>query len=265
MSPRMVLLGVNIDHIAMVRQARRGKEPDPVRAAKIAEDAGADSITVHLREDRRHIQETDVRILRKRVQGKLNLEMASTPEMVRFAARVKPDDVCIVPERRQELTTEGGLDVCAQKKKLAWVLSRLKKAGIRVSLFIDPQEHQVLAAGQVGADCVELHTGAYAGARNRLQRALEFRKLVKAGKIAREMGLALNAGHGLGYENVVPVARIRGMQELNIGYSIVSRALFVGLESAVREMKSLIQKIGRVDHPLLFPPPSRGRMKVGGK
>lgn len=238
----MVKLGVNIDHIATVRQARRGETPDPVDAARVAEYAGADGITVHLREDRRHIQDEDVKRLRKTIEKKLNLEIACSDSIVSFACKVKPDDVCLVPEKREELTTEGGLNVLKQKTKISKVVSRLQKAGICVSLFVDPVSEQLRAAREVGADCIELHTGKYADAKNRLQRKSEFHKLLDASRLARMMGLTLNAGHGLSYENVMPVAGIEGMNELNIGFSIVGRALFVGLDKAIREMKSLIKE-----------------------
>ncbi|MBI4217831.1 MAG: pyridoxine 5'-phosphate synthase [Elusimicrobia bacterium] len=235
-----VLLGVNIDHIAQVRQARLGTEPDPLVFARLAEKSGADGITVHLREDRRHIQDKDVLNLRKRIRARLNLEMAGTDAMVSFACRVKPEEVCLVPEKREELTTEGGLDVLRNREKIRAFVSRLKKSGICVSIFVDPLQGQILASQEVGADCVELHTGAYAGAQSNLQKKLKYRKLVLAGQCALKAGLILNAGHGLDYRNVVPVSRMTGMHELNIGYSIVVRALTVGFEKAVQEMKSLI-------------------------
>jgi pyridoxine 5-phosphate synthase len=231
---------VNIDHVATVRQARRGRVPDLLSAARACEKAGAGAITVHLREDRRHIQDEDVRLLRRKIRVRLNLEMAVAPEIVSFACRVRPHEVCLVPEKRQELTTEGGLDVAGQKARIARAVRRLKKAGIQVSLFVDPAPRQIRAAKDAGADCVELHTGSYADARTGLRRKSEFRKLVAAGRLARELGLVLNAGHGLDCGNAGPVARIRGMHELNIGFSIVARALFTGLEKAVREMKRVI-------------------------
>ncbi len=238
----MVKLGVNIDHIATLRQARKEKAPDPVAAAAFCELAGADAITVHLREDRRHIQDRDVRLLRETVATKLNLEMAAAEEIVSFALAVKPDDVCLVPEKRRELTTEGGLDVAGQKKDLADVVARLKAAGICVSIFVDPDERQITASADIGADCVELHTGKYAAAFARGDGAAELRRLAEAGALARRRGLTLNAGHGLDYRNVVPVAGIEGLYELNIGFSIVARAVFAGLERAVREMKALIAR-----------------------
>lgn len=237
----MVKLGVNIDHIALVRQARGGKFPDPVEAARIAESAGADGITVHLREDRRHIQDEDVKRLHKSIRTKLNLEMAATEEMVQFACRLKPSDVCLVPEKRKELTTEGGLNVLAQTTKIKKAVERLKNSGICVSIFIDPDPRQIEAASRAGADAVELHTGTYANAVNQSQVRKEFNKLANAALYAVKYGLILNAGHGLGYNNVVPVAKIEGLNELNIGYSIVVRSLYTGLAQAVRQMKSSIR------------------------
>ena len=240
----MVKLGINIDHIATLRQARKEGEPDILAAARLCEKAGADGITAHLREDRRHIQDADIYVLRETITGKLNLEMSIAPEIVAIALKVKPQDVCIVPEKRAELTTEGGLDVVSQVSKLKGVIERLKAAGIRVSLFINPEINQVEASASVGADCVELHTGGYA---NKFKSGdsqgwkKELKRIAEAGKTAVEKGLVLNAGHGLDYKNVQEIARIQGMQELNIGFSIVSRAIFVGLEQAVREMKSLIR------------------------
>lgn len=235
-----IKLGVNIDHIATIRQARKGIIPDVVEAALVSEHAGADEITVHLREDRRHIQDEDVKELRKKIRTKLNLEMAVSEEIINIACKIKPDDVCLVPEKREELTTEGGLDIVRHKKKVERAVTRLKKAGICVSIFADPVIRQIIASKEVGADCVELHTGTYANAGNKLQRETEFRKLVKAGQFVKTAGLILNAGHGLDYDNVIPIAKIEGMHELNIGFSIIARALFSGLENAVREMKKLI-------------------------
>jgi len=238
----MPKLGVNVDHVATVRQARIVLEPDPVHAALEAERAGADGIVVHLREDRRHIQERDVRILRETIKTKLNLEMATVEEIIRFALKIKPDSVCIVPERRKELTTEGGLDVAGQKRKLKEVVKRFREEGILVSLFIDPEMEQIKAAKFVGSDAVELHTGRYAEAKVESERIRELEKLEKAGKIVLEEGLILNAGHGLDYRNVIPVARIPGMNDLNIGFSIIARAIYVGIYQAVKEMKQLITK-----------------------
>ena len=237
----MANLGVNIDHVATLRQARFTPYPDLIEAVKICEKAGAQGITVHLREDRRHIQGRDVYSLRKIVNTKLNLEMAATQQIVEIALRVVPDEVCLVPEKRRELTTEGGLDVWGQRRRLTGVVGRLMKKGILVSLFIDPEPKQVRAAKEVGADCVELHTGTYAEAKGKTKQLKELRKLKQAGKLAVKMGLRLNAGHGLNYLNVRPVARIPGIEDLNIGHSIISRSVFVGLAQAVREMKRLIK------------------------
>jgi pyridoxine 5-phosphate synthase len=237
----MAKLGVNIDHVATLRQARFTSYPDLIESAKICERSGADGITVHLREDRRHIQDRDVYSLRKIVKTKLNLEMAATRQIVEIALKIVPDEVCIVPEKRRELTTEGGLDVWGQRRRLAGVVNRLKKKGILVSLFIDPEPKQVRAAKEVGANCVELHTGTYAEAKAKTSRLKELRKLKQVGKMAVEMGLRLNAGHGLNYDNVRPVARIPGIEDLNIGHSIICRSVFVGLAQAVREMKRLIE------------------------
>lgn len=237
----MANLGVNIDHVATLRQARFTPYPDLIEAAKICEKAGAQGITVHLREDRRHIQDRDVYSLRKIVKTKLNLEMAATPQIVEIALRVVPDEVCLVPEKRRELTTEGGLDVRGQKRRLAEVVKRLKKKRILVSIFVDPEPEQVRAAKEVGADCVELHTGTYAEAKGKARQSGELKKLKQAGKLAVELGLRLNAGHGLNYQNVRPVARIPGIEDLNIGHSIISRSVFVGMARAVREMKRLIK------------------------
>ena len=237
----MVRLGVNIDHVATIRQARRTDEPDPVWAAALAELAGADGITIHLREDRRHIQDRDLRLLRRTVASSLNLELALNEEVMAIACEVKPDQATLVPERREEVTTEGGLDVAGQLDRVREGVERLHEAGIRVSLFIDPVEDQVRAAAATGADAVELHTGRYAGARG-ADREHELAVLIEAGCTAVDLGLRLHAGHGLTYRNVVPVARIPHLEELNIGHSIVSRAVLVGLERAVREMKRLIEQ-----------------------
>lgn len=234
----MTRLGVNIDHIAQVRQQRKGRYPDLLEAARVVQRCGAYGITVHLREDRRHVQEKDVWDIRKKVNIKLNLEMAATARMVRFALRVRPDSVCLVPEKRKELTTEGGLDVNKKKNALKATIKTFRKAGIRVSVFIDPVMRQVRAAGDVGAHDVELHTGTYAQKNN----GLELRKLAVAARYAHEIGLGVNAGHGLDYSNIRPVLRLPYIEELNIGFSIVSRALFVGLEQAVKEMLRLLKK-----------------------
>lgn len=233
----MPTLGVNIDHIATLRQARRTVEPDPVAAAVLAELAGADGITVHLREDRRHIQDRDVRLLRQTVRTHLNLEMAATPEMVAIALEIRPDYVTLVPERRQEITTEGGLDILSQQQRLQEVVSQLQNAQIPVSLFIDPDPQQIKAAVQTGAAFIELHTGRYAEADQESMRAKELETLAQGCAQAIDQGLRVNAGHGLTYWNVYPVACLPGMEELNIGHTIISRAALVGLERAVREMK----------------------------
>ena len=236
----MPTLGVNIDHIATIRQARRTVEPDPVAAAVLAELAGADGITVHLREDRRHMQDRDVRLLRQTVRTHLNLEMAATDEMVAIALDIKPDYVTLVPERREEVTTEGGLDVAGQVDRMKTVVSTLQGADIPVSLFIDAAADQIEASAQVGAQFIELHTGPYAEAKQESDRAQELNILAQGTAQALALGLRVNAGHGLTYWNTTPVARIPGMEELNIGHSIISRAVLVGLERAVREMKALI-------------------------
>jgi pyridoxine 5-phosphate synthase len=236
----MAKLGVNIDHVATVRQARRTYEPDPVWAAALAELGGADGITVHLREDRRHIGDRDVRLLRETVTVKLNLEMACSGEITMIACELRPDQATLVPERREEVTTEGGLNVLAHRDAAADCIQRLRAAGITVSLFLDPDEQQIRAAADLGAHAVELHTGQYALAKGHAA-AAELHKLRGAGKLVRELGLTLHAGHGLTYRNVIPIARIDGMDELNIGHSIVSRAVMVGMQAAVREMKELIQ------------------------
>ena len=236
----MALLGVNIDHVATIRQARRTVEPDPVWAAALAELGGADVITVHLREDRRHIQDRDLEVLRHTVQVKLNLEAAIAPAMVYIACRVRPDQVTFVPERREEVTTEGGLDVLAHRVATAAAVARLHESGIAVSLFIDPDLQQIETAADIGVAAVEHHTGEYANAASESARHDELVRLARAAKLVREAKLVLNAGHGLTYRNVVPVAHLEGMHELNIGHSIVSRAVLVGFTQAVREMKALV-------------------------
>lgn len=235
----MPLLGVNIDHIATVRQARRAERPDVVAAARAALAGGADSITVHLREDRRHIQDIDVSRLGKVDGLRLNLEMAATDEMIRIARVIRPSSVCLVPERRQELTTEGGLNVAGQLARVREACRKISARGIAVSLFINPDPEQVAAAKDAGATLIELHTGAYAGASG-AARTSELKKVQEAGFLAQRLGLVVNAGHGLDYENVGPISQVDGMNELNIGFSLIARALFVGLESAVREMKVLL-------------------------
>ncbi len=237
----MARLGVNVDHVATVRQARGTTEPDPVTAAALAELAGAEGITVHLREDRRHIQDRDVEILRQTVQTRLNLEMAATDEMVGIALRIKPDIVCLVPEKRQELTTEGGLDVLGQRKLLERQVARLREGGILVSLFVDPDARQLEASRAVEADCVEIHTGTYCEARQELERQAELGKISAAIATGHQLGLTVNAGHGLNYQNVRDVVALGGIDEFNIGHSIISRAVLVGLERAVREMVELVR------------------------
>jgi pyridoxine 5-phosphate synthase len=234
-----IALGVNIDHVATLRQARRGRDPEPVQAALAAELAGADSITLHLREDRRHIQDVDVRTIRGLLQTRMNLEMAVTDEMLRIAAEVRPADCCFVPERRQEVTTEGGLDVAGQETRMQAATARLVGQGIRVSLFIDPDRHQVEAAARIGAPAIELHTGAYAQAQG-AQRAMELERLAAGARLGAGLGLTVHAGHGLNYHNVQPVAAIREIVELNIGHAIIARAVFDGLAAAVRDMKALM-------------------------
>jgi pyridoxine 5-phosphate synthase len=234
-------LGVNVDHIATVRQARGGAEPDPVTAAAIAEMAGADSITVHLREDRRHIQDRDLALLRQTVKTRLNLEMAATEEMVGIALELRPDCVTLVPERREELTTEGGLDVLRHLQLLETPVARLRQAGILVSLFIDADLRQVEASQRVGADYIEIHTGCYCEAQTAEDSRSELAKIEGAIRASHLCGLGVNAGHGLNYHNIRPVASLSGIEEFNIGHSIVSRALFVGLERAVREMATLVR------------------------
>ena len=236
---RDILLGVNIDHVATLRQARGTRYPDPVYAALMAEQAGADSITLHLREDRRHIQDQDLDILKGVLQTRMNLEMAATEEMLNIAERMRPADCCLVPERRQELTTEGGLDVCAQVTLIKNACTRLREQGIRTSLFIDPDQRQIEAAVEVGAEVVELHTGTYADSSEEA-RLGELQRLVSAAELAANEGLAVHAGHGLHYHNVVPVAAIKELAELNIGHSIIARAVFDGLGTAVSEMKHLM-------------------------
>ncbi len=236
----MPRLGVNIDHVATLRQARRVRYPDPLEAARAAEAGGADGITVHLREDRRHIQDADVHALRAALRVGLNLEMAATPEMVTIALRVRPDDVCLVPERRQEITTEGGLDVAGTSAALAPAVARLRDAGLSVSLFVDPEEPQVAASARLGASAIELHTGRYCEVEDAAAVAAELAKLRAAALQGQALGLEVNAGHGLHYDNVRPIAALPGIQVLNIGHSIVARAVLVGMERAVREMRALV-------------------------
>lgn len=238
-------LGVNIDHVATLRQVRRTVYPDPVQAAFLAEQAGADSITVHLREDRRHIQDRDVRLLRTLVQTRLNLEMAVTAEMVDLAVELAPQACCLVPERREELTTEGGLDVRVREEEIAESCCRLAAAGIAVALFIDPDPEQIAASLRTGAAAVELHTGAYADATTPVERARELARLAAAADLAAQDGLAVHAGHGLNYANIEPVAAITPIAELNIGHAIVARAVLTGMAEAVREMKRLMREARR--------------------
>jgi len=236
----MIELGVNIDHVATLRQVRGTTYPDPVRAALLAEQAGADAVTLHLREDRRHIQDRDVEQLRSRLTTRMNLESAITAEMIAIALRIRPQDVCLVPEKRQELTTEGGLDVAGSLAQVSEAVRALSQAGIRVSLFIDPERRQIDAAAACGAPVVELHTGCYADASTEQARAGELARLKDAARAAVARGLRVNAGHGLHYDNVGPVAAIREIGELNIGHAIVAEALFSGWENAVRRMKRLM-------------------------
>lgn len=238
----MPKLGVNIDHVATVRQARRGAEPDPLQAALMAEMGGADSIVCHLREDRRHIQDRDLKLLKEIVSTRLNLEMGLSDEIIGIALEVRPHAVTFVPERRQELTTEGGLNVAKEKQKIRDVISKFTKAGIEVSLFVDPEREQLEAARFTGAKMVELHTGAYANAKTSESAKEELYKLTQAAIMARNLRLLAAAGHGLNYKNSAEVARIPEIVELNIGHSIVSRAVFVGIYQAVREMKELISR-----------------------
>ncbi len=237
--PLSILLGVNIDHVATLRQARGTRYPDPLYAALMAEQAGADSITLHLREDRRHIQDHDLRAIKSALQTRMNLEMAATPEMLQIAEDLRPQDCCLVPERRDELTTEGGLNVRAQQPVIRDACARLAAAGIRVSLFVDPDPQQLDAAVEVGAPVVELHTGAYAEAGG-AEQARQLARMIQAARHAEGLGLTVNAGHGLHYHNVQPVAAITQVAELNIGHAIIARAVFHGLASAVTEMKHLM-------------------------
>ena len=239
MTSGSIALGINIDHVATIRQARRGRSPDPVHAALAAEMAGADSITLHLREDRRHIQDRDVRVLKGLLQTHMNLEMAVTEEMLGIAGEVRPHDCCFVPERREEVTTEGGLDAAGQVPRLKEAIARLGAQGVRVALFIDPDPRQIDAAAHAAAPVVELHTGAYAEATGS-QRATELERLRSAARQASTLGIEVHAGHGLDYHNVNPIAAIREIVELNIGHAIVARAVFDGLPKAVADMKRLL-------------------------
>lgn len=234
-------LGVNVDHVATLRQARGGIEPDPVLAASICEAAGCDSIVCHLREDRRHINERDLYLLRDTVRTRLNMEMAIAEGIVRTALKVKPDEATLVPERRRELTTEGGLNCVKYRKEITAVVRRLQRKNITVSLFIDADKKQIAAALSTGAEFIELHTGEYANAGEESERHSQISKLADTAEYAIRLGLRVNAGHGLNYINVTEVAKIKGIEELNIGHSIISRAVFVGLDKAVREMRALIK------------------------
>ena len=234
-------LGLNVDHVATVRQARGGMEPDPVIAAAIGEMAGAEGITIHLREDRRHIQDRDLEILRRTIKTKLNLEMAATQEMVNIALKTKPDQVTLVPEKRQELTTEGGLDVILNLKSIRDAVKRLRDGGIVTSLFVDPHQEQIKAANKTGADYIEIHTGAYAEAATWKEQEHELEAIDTAIKLARKVGMGVNAGHGLNYVNIKAIAALGGIEEYNIGHSIMARAMLVGMDRAVRDMVDLIK------------------------
>ncbi|MGH8218062.1 MAG: pyridoxine 5'-phosphate synthase [Steroidobacteraceae bacterium] len=242
MSAAPITLGVNIDHVATLREARRARYPDPVHAALAAEMAGADSITLHLRDDRRHIRDHDVHALKGLLQTRMNLEMAVTEEMLDIARDVRPANCCLVPERRAEITTEGGLDAAGQLARIAEAVAALSESGIRVALFIDPEPRQIEAASRSGVPAIELHTGTYAEAAG-AQRAVELERLHASARLGASLGLEVHAGHGLNYQNVGPVAAIGAIVELNIGHSIIARAVFAGLESAVRDMKALMQAV----------------------
>ncbi|MBU1062193.1 MAG: pyridoxine 5'-phosphate synthase [Candidatus Omnitrophica bacterium] len=237
----MPKLGVNVDHVATLREARGGIEPDPLWAASICEQAGCDSIVAHLREDRRHINDLDVRKLKRNVKSRFNLEMSINPEIVERAKKILPHQATLVPERRQELTTEGGLSVNKYKKKIGIVVEALKRKGIEVSIFIDPKPSEIFAAKTIGVEIIEIHTGRYSLARTQKAVGREYRKIKQAVEYALSLGLEVNAGHGLDYSNVKRIARIKGINELNIGHSIISRAIFSGLYKAVRDMKRLIR------------------------
>jgi pyridoxine 5-phosphate synthase len=237
-----ILLGVNIDHVATVRQARGTRYPEPIQAALVAEQAGADAITLHLREDRRHIQDRDVEMLRDILQTRMNLEMAVTPEMGDIAGRIRPADCCLVPERREELTTEGGLDVAGRQEAMRDFCARLAEAGIRVSLFIDADPVQIEAAHAIGVPVIEIHTGHYADARDPAERTVQLERLRAAVELGLSLGLQVNAGHGLDYHNVKAIAAIPGVRELNIGHAIIARAIFSGLDRAVRDMKDVMER-----------------------
>ncbi|MFP4381466.1 MAG: pyridoxine 5'-phosphate synthase [Candidatus Sumerlaeia bacterium] len=244
----MAKLCVNVDHVATVREARKTTEPDPVEAAEICEKSGAVGITIHLREDRRHIQDHDLVRMRKSVRTMLNLEMAATDAMVQIALSHKPDQVTLVPEKREEVTTEGGLEVAGQEAQMRKAVDALQGAGIPVSMFIDPDREQIEASARIGAKLIEIHTGSYCNAAEPYQEE-ELRKVLDGTRLAQSLGLIVNAGHGLHYDNVVPIAAIEGMNELNIGHSIISRAVMVGMEKAVKEMKALVDQ-GTSEGPL---------------
>jgi len=237
----MAKLGVNIDHVATLRQARGGFEPNPISAAIVSEKAGCDSIVAHLREDRRHINDDDVAELKRKIKIKFNLEMSTNEDIVNVAMKIKPDQVTLVPEKRKELTTEGGLDVSVNLKKISEVVSKIHSKGIKVSLFVDPQIEQLEASKKAGASIIEIHTGRYANAKNPRDIKRELSAIIDAVKIGRKLGMTVNAGHGLNYVNVKEIAAIKEIEELNIGHSIISRSVFVGLENAVKEMLALIR------------------------
>lgn len=236
----MSKLGVNIDHVATIREARKIDYPDPVEAALLCQAEGADSVVCHLREDRRHIQTRDLYRLKRAVKVKLNLEMAMSKKIVNIAIDVKPDQVTLVPEKRRELTTEGGLDVASQKSRVGKILQKMQKSGIKTSLFIDPDTRQIRAAREIGAGMIELHTGRYANAQNKRERKKEYNSLKNSALVAKKIGLKVFAGHGLNYKNTKPLTRIKEIEEYNIGHSVVARAVFVGLAEAVKEMKALV-------------------------
>lgn len=238
-----ILLGVNIDHVATLRQSRGTVYPEPLQAALVAEQAGADAITLHLREDRRHIQERDVEMFRDVLQTRMNLEMAVTDEMLSYAEKIKPEDCCLVPEKREELTTEGGLDVAGQMLRMKEACSRLADREIRVSLFIDADKKQIEAAAESGAPVIEIHTGHFADAETNYDKEKEYQKIIEAVEFADSLGLHVNAGHGLHYHNVKKIAVIPLVQELNIGHAIIARSIFTGLDSAVKEMKTLMESV----------------------
>lgn len=242
---KTIFLGVNIDHVATIRQARGTRYPDPIQAAIAAETAGADSITLHLREDRRHIQDRDVEMLKDMLLTRMNLEMATTEDMLKICERVKPADCCLVPERREEKTTEGGLDVVGNAARLREVCARLRSAGVRVSLFIEADLKQIDAAAAVGAPVIEIHTGHYGDAPNSEAQRKEYERIARAVEHGVQFGLQVNAGHGLNYQNVAPIAALSNVRELNIGHAIIARALFTGMEESVREMKRLMVEARR--------------------